>query len=141
MTKNTKKKPTILLIEDHPDIVAMYRVAFETKLKDTLQVAMDKEEGLEKIHEIKPDLVLLDLIIPEAKGEGVKPISRHGFELLKELRKNPETKKTKVIVLTNIESTQDRKEAKRLGTLEYVVKSHTLPHEVVELTITHIEKE
>lgn len=130
MNKEQKKK--VLLIEDHPDIVSMYKVIFDTKIKADFLVATDMTSGMKMINEERPDLVLLDIIIPETEGKEFKPTSRHGFQLLQLVRKDESLKDIKVIVLTNLESTPDRERAESLGALDYVVKSHTLPNQVAE---------
>ena len=57
---------------------------------------------------------------------------RVGFELLAKLKKNPKTKNIPVIVLTNLDSPEDRAKAKKLGSEEYLIKANFLPKEVVD---------
>ncbi len=76
--------------------------------------AYDGESGLRMITEQKPDLVLLDLILPK----------KNGFEVLKELKGNPQTANIPVIVLTNLEGTQDIEQALSLGAHTYLVKAN-----------------
>lgn len=84
--------------------------------------ALDGEEGLRKVKEKKPDLILLDLILPKV----------YGFDLLKQLKADPETKDIPVIVLTNLEGTGDIEKALQLGATTYLVKASYTLEEVVE---------
>jgi CheY-like chemotaxis protein len=70
----------------------------------------------------KPDLILLDLILPRM----------HGFEVLKRLKENPETKEIPVIVLTNLENMEDIEKAIELGATTYLVKANYSLEEVVD---------
>lgn len=76
--------------------------------------AYDGESGLRMITEQKPDLVLLDLILPK----------KNGFEVLRELKGNTQTANIPVIVLTNLEGTQDIEQALSLGAHTYLVKAN-----------------
>lgn len=132
MPKN-KQRPVVVLIEDHPDIVRMYSVVFESVLDADVFVAEDVTDGMRLVIEKKPDILLLDLIIPIKKGDSFEPTSRNGFELLAELRQEKEFKKLPVFVMTNLESMEDRARAKELKTQEYIIKSQTLPNQVAKL--------
>ncbi len=84
--------------------------------------ALDGEEGLRKVKEKKPDLILLDLILPKV----------HGFDVLKQLKEDPETKDIPIIVLTNLEGTGDIEKALELGATTYLVKASYTLEEVIE---------
>jgi len=84
--------------------------------------ALDGETGLRLAKTKKPDLILLDLILPRI----------HGFEVLKQLKENPETKKIPVIVLTNLEGLGDVDKAIELGATTYLIKAQYTLEEVVE---------
>lgn len=84
--------------------------------------ALDGEEGLRKVKEKKPDLILLDLILPKI----------YGFDLLKQFKADPETKDIPIIVLTNLEGTGDIEKALLLGATTYLVKASYTLEEVVE---------
>ena len=133
MAKVSKAEPKILLVEDHPDLVEMYRFVFERRVKAKLFVAGDKASGLMDAKKVKPDLLLLDIIIPESKTTGFEPIARYGFQLLEQIRGDKDLKDVKVIVLTNLESPEDRARAEELGAIDYIIKAHTLPYEVAAL--------
>ena len=84
--------------------------------------ALDGEIGLRLAKEKKPDLILLDLILPKI----------HGFEVLKRLKDNEETKAIPIIVLTNLEGIGDIDKALELGATTYLVKAQYTLEEVVE---------
>ncbi len=102
----------ILFVEDEP---SLQKAISEILTQEGYEVitAADGEEGLLKIQE-KPDLVLLDLILPK----------KDGFEVLKEMKANDSTKNIPVIVLTNLEGTGDVEKALELGATTYLVKAN-----------------
>jgi CheY-like chemotaxis protein len=83
--------------------------------------ALNGEDGLKLAEAEKPDLILLDLILPKL----------HGFEVLKQLKGNPETKDIPIIVLTNLEGMGDVEKALELGAKTYLVKANYTLEEVV----------
>jgi len=93
--------------------------------------AFDGEEGLKLIKSKKPDLVLLDIILPK----------KNGFEVLEELKKSPETQDIPVIVLTMIGKDEDIKKGLRLGANDYIVKSQHAIAEIIEKIKSFFEKE
>ncbi len=84
--------------------------------------ALNGEIGLKLAQSKKPDLILLDLILPKI----------HGFDVLKKIKDNLETREIPVIVLTNLESIEDIKKAIELGATTYLVKAN---YSLEELTI------
>lgn len=109
----------ILLIEDDSFLVDIYT----TKLKEdgfSVASAFDGEEGLKKIEEEKPDLVLLDIVIPIIDG----------WEFLKKIRKI--NKDLKIIILSNLGQKADVEKGLKLGATKYLIKAHHNPSEVVE---------
>lgn len=109
-----KNKKTILLVDDDPLINRMYQVKL---LNDgyNVEVATNGEEAMTAVHRRKPDLMLLDLMMPKMNG----------IEVLRELKTEEATKNIKVIVLTNLEdkSGGNIEKAKEMGALDYLVKS------------------
>ena len=111
----------ILIVEDE-DFLSQV-------LKDNLssegykvEVAVDGEEALEKIEKSQPSLILLDLLLPK----------KDGFQVLEELKSNPDLKLIPVIVLSNLGADTDIKRALSLGAEDYFVKSQHPIAEVVE---------
>jgi len=116
---NSKKK--ILVIEDDKFL----RELIVRKLqKEGLDVseAVDGEEGIKKVNEIKPDLILLDLILPTVDG----------FEVLKRIKSNPEVAEIPVIILSNLGQQEDIEKGLRLGAVDYLVKALFTPGEIIE---------
>lgn len=92
-------------------------------LKEGYQVAeaVDGEEGVAKIKEEKPDLVLLDLILPGIDG----------FEVLRQIKENSETSNIPVIILSNLGQKDDVERGVKLGAADYLVKAHFTPGEIL----------
>ena len=111
----------ILFIEDEPTLQKTVGHILE---QDGFEVsnALDGEAGLAKAKEVKPDLILLDLILPR----------KDGFAVLEELKKDSITKEIPVIVLTNLEGTKDVERALALGATTYLVKANYELEEVVK---------
>jgi len=84
--------------------------------------ALDGETGIGLARSQKPDLILLDLVLPKVNG----------FEVLKSLKKDPGTKKIPVIILTNLERMSDIDKALELGATTYLVKVDYSLDEVME---------
>ncbi len=113
-------KAKILLVEDDE---VLSKVAHEELTEAGFEVfqAYDGEAGLAMAHEKKPDLILLDILLPK----------KNGFDVLETLKKTPEAR-IPVILLTMLGSDDDIKKGLRLGANDYIVKSqHALP-EIVE---------
>ncbi|MDP2641520.1 MAG: response regulator [Candidatus Yanofskybacteria bacterium] len=84
--------------------------------------ALDGEIGLRTAKEKKPDLILLDLVLPRM----------HGFDVLKQLKADKETAHIPVILLTNLEKIEDIQKALELGATTYLVKANYNLEEVVQ---------
>lgn len=111
----------ILFIEDES---ALQKTFGEILKQESYEVtsALDGEVGLKLAKRLKPDLILLDLILPKLNG----------FEVLEKLKEDPETKKIPVVVLTNLEEVEDVEKAIELGATTYLVKESYSLEEVVE---------
>ncbi|OIP75876.1 MAG: hypothetical protein AUK07_00775 [Parcubacteria group bacterium CG2_30_36_21] len=110
----------ILFIEDESALQKTFGDILKNKGYGVLK-ALDGESGLRSAQGERPDLILLDLILPKMDG----------FEVLKELKENEETKNIPVIILTNLEETEDIQKALELGATTYLVKSSYTLEEVV----------
>ena len=120
MQKNNNKK-TILLIEDDKFLAGMYQTKLELEGFE-VKLAADGKQGLKMIKSEKPALVLLDIILPEITG----------FEILKKIKKDIKTKNIPVILLTNLGQKDDVSKGLELGAVDYLIKAHFMPSEVVE---------
>lgn len=111
----------ILIVEDEEILSNL----LEKKLKEVgyeVGVAFDGEEGIKKIRETKPDLILLDIIMPK-KG---------GFEVLEEINQDAELKKIPVIIISNSGQPVEISKALDLGVKDYLIKTQFDPEEVIE---------
>jgi len=111
----------ILLVEDE----AALRKTLGTFLKQEgykMILAADGEIGLRLAKSKKPDLILLDLVLPKV----------HGFDVLAQLKSDPGTKQIPVIVLTNLEKIEDIEKAIEMGATTYLIKARYSLEEVVE---------
>ena len=86
-------------------------------------IAKSGREGLKMIEENKPDLVILDIIMPDGDG----------FFVLKKIRENQKIKDIPVIMHTNLYNESDKEEALKLGARKYVVKAQTTPKQLAEI--------
>lgn len=93
-----------------------------------LSLATDGEEAERMIKQEKPDLILLDLLLP----------IKNGFEVLKVMRQNPDTKDISVIILTNFEQETSINEGKKLGAKDYIVKANVDIQDVPALVKKHL---
>ena len=112
---------TILFIEDEPTIQKSIS-RFLEKEGYEVKSALDGEIGLETAKKVKPDLILLDLILPK----------KDGFEVLKELKKEEATKNIPVIALTNLEESNNIERVLSLGATAYLIKANYKLEEIVE---------
>lgn len=122
-----KDKKTILVVEDDKFLVNIYRIKFAEKNFDVI-VAMDGVEALEQLQKKIPDIILLDLLMPK----------KDGFEVLAELKKNPQWKDIPVVVATNLGQSEDIKRALAMGANNYFVKSNVRIDEVVDTVMKTI---
>src|SRR3989344_7423676 len=111
----------ILLIEDDKFLRELIVQKLGKEGYDVVEAA-EGEGGLVKKKEEKPDLVLLDLILPGIDG----------FEVLSRLKKDPESSSTPVIILSNLGQRDDVQKGIDLGAEDYLIKAHFTPGEIVE---------
>ena len=110
----------ILIVED--DLILKNLLTQELSGKYALSFAMDGEEALTLFESVKPDLVLLDLVIPKLSG----------FEVLEHIRaRNDELRGTPVVVLSNLSQDSDRTRAMQAGANRYLVKAEVSIEEIV----------
>ena len=111
----------ILLVDDDLTLREMYEERLKAEGFKIVQ-ASNGEEALAKAKEEKPHVVLLDIMMPKING----------FDVLKTLKADPNTKNVPVIILSALIQDVDRVEGKKLGAFDYIVKSETMPGEVIE---------
>lgn len=108
------KKKLILIVEDDEVILRALYLSFHEG-EFTIATATDGETAATMAQRLKPDLVLLDLILPK----------KNGFDVLKEMKADPILEPIPVIVLSNLGTGENKEKAKELGALDYFVKSDT----------------
>jgi len=111
----------ILFIEDEAALQKTLGDILRQKGYETIS-ALDGETGLRLAESEKPDIILLDLILPRL----------HGFEVLKKLKGSSKTKDIPVIILTNLEGMKEIDQAIELGATTYLVKTRYTIEEVIE---------
>jgi len=112
---------TILFVEDESALQKTFGDILKQEGYEMIS-ALDGEIGLRLAKENRPNLILLDLILPKI----------HGFDVLKKLKEDNETKEIPVIVLTNLEGLEDVEKALELGATTYLVKTQYSLEEVVQ---------
>lgn len=121
----TKKK--ILLVEDDAALAQVYKTRLEIEGFDVRHVG-NGEEALTNAMEYKPDLVVLDVMMPKING----------FDVLDILRSTPETAHMRVIMLTALSQAKDKERAEKLGADDYLVKSQVVITDVVARIRHHL---
>ncbi len=123
-----KKKPRVFFVEDEPDIVELYRIAFEeggfqmeslSNGKDVLKRLKDFENDAAE----KPNAMILDILLPDISG----------MEILKEVRKNPVFDQIPIVMFTNYSSDKIREEIKGIKNTSYILKTDTAPDMLVAI--------
>jgi len=110
----------VLLVDDDLTLREMYQERLKAEGFEIVQ-ASNGEEAIQKAKETKPNVILLDIMMPKING----------FDVLKQLKANDELKEIPVIVLTALIQDVDRVQGKKLGAADYIVKSETMPGEVI----------
>lgn len=124
-TDMVKKK--ILLVEDDVALAQVYKSRLELEGFETREVN-NGEEALSAAVEFRPDLILLDAMMPKISG----------FDVLDILRNTPDTTNIRVIMLTALSQPKDKERAEALGVDDYLVKSQVVIGDVVERVKHHL---
>ncbi len=122
---DTKKK--ILLVEDDTALAGVYRSRLELEGFEVSEVN-NGEDALSAAIDFKPDLILLDAMMPKISG----------FDVLDILRNTPETGNIRIIMLTALSQPKDKERAESLGVDDYLVKSQVVIGDVVERVKHHL---
>lgn len=120
---------TILLIEDDAFISRMYSEKLSLEGFNVI-AATDGLVGWEKAQSDQPDIILLDIMLPKMDG----------WEVLDHLKAEAVTKDIPVILLTNLGSRKDIERGLELGAIDYLIKAHFIPSEVVEKIKSFVKK-
>lgn len=118
---------TVAIIEDDPAISQMYRIKFEAEGYD-VETAENGRLGLSLAESMKPDIILLDLMMPEMSGH----------EMLIELRKTDWGKDIKVVILTNMGEQEAPEGIRDLGVSAFILKADMTPRQVADIVKTQL---
>lgn len=111
----------ILLVDDDLTLREMYEERLKAEGFSIIQ-ASNGEEAIAKAQTTKPNIILLDIMMPKVNG----------FDVLKEIKADDELKKIPVIILTALIQDVDKLQGQKLGAADYIVKSETMPGEVID---------
>lgn len=117
----------ILLVEDDNNLASVYKARLELE-GFVVVVVQNGEDALSSTINEKPDLVLLDAMMPKISG----------FDVLDILRNTPETANVRVIMLTALSQEKDKQRAENLGVDEYIVKSQVVIGDVIDRIKFHL---
>lgn len=116
-----------MLVEDDLALATAYKVRMQAEGFDVLH-CVDGEAAMQQALEYRPDLILLDIMMPKISG----------FDVLDILRNTKETANTKIIILTALSQPADRQRAKDLGADEFLVKSQAVIADVMKRIRFHL---
>jgi DNA-binding response OmpR family regulator len=119
--------PKVAIIEDDQAISQMYRFKFEAE-GFTVETAENGRLGLALAENMKPDIILLDLMMPEMTGD----------EMLEHMRNTPWGKSVKVIILTNMGEQEIPPKVKELGVSGVILKADMTPRQVADIVKKHL---
>jgi two-component system phosphate regulon response regulator PhoB len=122
---DAKKK--ILLVEDDAALSAVYKSRLDLEGFETQEVN-NGEDALSAAQKFKPDLILLDAMMPKISG----------FDVLDILRNTPDTRSIRIIMLTALSQPKDKERAENLGVDDYLVKSQVVIGDVIERVKFHL---
>ena len=122
---DTKKK--ILLVEDDAALATVYKTRLEAEGFDVRHVD-NGEDALSNAVEYRPDLIVLDVMMPKIDG----------FDVLDILRQTPDTTSMRVIMLTALSQAKDKERAEQLGADDYLVKSQVVITDVIARIKHHL---
>jgi len=117
----------ILIVEDEEIIYSLLQKKLSQEGYE-VRVAKDGQEGIDKMKEQKPDLVLMDIIMPR----------KSGFEVMEEMQKDEELRTVPIVVISNSGQPVELDRAKELGAIDWLVKTEFDPQEVIEKVRKHI---
>ncbi len=120
MNKKSSYKKKILIIEDEKILAEMYQDVF---IQSGFKVfsAVESKEGLKIARKEKPDLIVLDILLPRESG----------ISFLEELKQDAEIFSIPVVVFTNYDGEDIKKKAEKLGVKDYLIKANFTPQEFV----------
>lgn len=124
-----RKTTKILVVEDEGSLLDLYEFAL---IKEGFEVitCTNGEDGIALAIEHKPDLILLDILMPKVDG----------FSMLKEIKNLPDTKKIPVIIFSNLSQKEEIEKGFKLGAEDYIVKTSVTPEELIRKVKEFLKK-
>jgi len=119
----------ILIIEDEAILAEMYKDKFSSANHKVI-LAYDAQEGFLMTKKHKPDLILLDILLPKEDG----------LSFLRKMRDDPEIKQIKVIAFSNYDVPETKTDAYKLGVEDYLIKTNYTPQEMIEKIERYLSK-
>lgn len=120
------KTKKLLIVEDDRFLARSYEIAFGDSDFE-LTTLFDGGSVLKVVKKLQPDIILLDILLPQ----------KNGFEILKELKADPSTKKIPVVIASNLGQPEEVTKGKNLGAIAYIVKSETSIADVIKVVKNH----
>lgn len=122
------KQQKVLIIEDEETLSQMYEMKFQ---KEGFEVAtaLDGQAGVDQVKKFKPEIILLDIILPKLDG----------FTVLEQIKADDTAKNIPVIMLTNLGQSEDVEKGKKMGAVDYLVKANCTPMDVVKKVQEHLK--
>lgn len=111
----------IFFIEDEPELAQLFSSALEMA-GFLVKVTLNADNVVDEVKKFKPDLILLDLVLPH----------KDGYQILRELKQDVEAKKYKIYAFSNLSQKKEIEVAQKLGVEEYWIKSDFTPNKLVE---------
>jgi len=119
----------ILLVDDEPAILKMYSESLNNADFEVITAASG-EEGVDQAKKVKPDIILIDIMMPRLNG----------FDAVKELKSDPGTKIIPIYLLTNLPENASGQKPQELGVAGYLVKAEVEPGKLVEIVTEALKK-
>ena len=116
-----KKQYKVLVVEDDPLLLDLYRLKL-TGEGHAVVTAINGREGVEAAQAARPDLILLDILMPEVDG----------YTALRQLKASPATKNIPAIIFSNLSQDAEIKKGLKLGADDYVIKTSLTPTQLAE---------
>ena len=116
----TKKARKILIVEDEKFLLEMYQSCFE-KAGYLVLAASNGKKGIILAQQEKPDLIILDILMPEVDG----------YEVMSKLKRDEQTKEIPILILSNLSQTDKINRGLKLGANDYIVKTDLTPTELL----------
>ncbi len=124
-----KRKIKILIVEDEQFLLDLYDLKLNKAGFEVIK-ALNGTQGISLAKIELPDLILLDILMPEIDG----------YEMLKNLKENPKTKKIPVIIFSNLSQKNEIEKGLKLGAKDFIIKTNVTPAEIVDKVKNYLKK-